>query len=169
MADVPAPATPARVDWVSGAVLALRSRALADVGPLDEGFFMYSEELDLCRRLAARGWETHFVPQARVVHHEAQSSGQAVSARHVRFQRSRLRYFAKHEGAAAYLAVRAGVATAYLAEAALELGKWLAGHKRALRWERVTQYLAVVRAVVGPPSIAPGGSDGRATGARGDA
>lgn len=57
-----------RVDWVTGAALALRRTALDAVGGFDERYFMYFEEVDLARRLHAAGWETHFAPVTDVVH-----------------------------------------------------------------------------------------------------
>jgi GT2 family glycosyltransferase len=56
------------VPWVLGAALAIRREAFAAVGGFDEGFFLYGEEVDLCRRLAAAGYETHFAPVTSVVH-----------------------------------------------------------------------------------------------------
>lgn len=61
----------APVDWAMGACLLLRRQALAQVGWLDPGFFMYYEDLDLCYRLWARGWEVRYAAQA-VVRHEHQ-------------------------------------------------------------------------------------------------
>ena len=54
------------VDWLAGACLCVRARAAADVGLFDERFFMYSEELDLCRRFRAAGWRVAYVPSAEV-------------------------------------------------------------------------------------------------------
>lgn len=63
-----APDLPCRVPYVLGAAIALRREAFASVGGFDERFFMYSEEVDLCYRLAAAGWETHYTPLAEVAH-----------------------------------------------------------------------------------------------------
>jgi GT2 family glycosyltransferase len=57
-----------RVPWVLGAVLAIRRDAFEAVGGFDESFFMYFEEVDLCYRLDQAGWQTHFVPDASVIH-----------------------------------------------------------------------------------------------------
>jgi GT2 family glycosyltransferase len=67
---------PRVVPWVKGAALAIRREAFESVGGFDVGYFMYAEELDLCFRLRARGWETHFAPVANVVHVEAASTMQ---------------------------------------------------------------------------------------------
>jgi N-acetylglucosaminyl-diphospho-decaprenol L-rhamnosyltransferase len=61
-----------RVDWVSGACLIARRRALRQ-RLFDESYFMYAEDLELCERLAVNGWEIWYVPSAVVVHHHGRS------------------------------------------------------------------------------------------------
>jgi GT2 family glycosyltransferase len=56
------------VDWVSGAALALRRSALDEVGPLDEGYAFYAQDLDCCLRLRRAGWEVALLPEFRVLH-----------------------------------------------------------------------------------------------------
>jgi GT2 family glycosyltransferase len=56
------------VEWVMGACLLLRRSAYEDVGPFDERYFMFSEEVDWMRRAADRGWSVVFTPDARCVH-----------------------------------------------------------------------------------------------------
>lgn len=152
MADVPADAA-GPVDWVTGAAILLRSSALAAAGGFDEGFFMYSEELDLCRRLADAGWAVHFCPAARIMHHEGRSSAQVAAARHLSFQRSRVRYFHKHHGAAAAGIVRVGILAAYAGELGIEALKWLLGHQRALRRARIAAYWNLLRDGLRPESV----------------
>ena len=90
-------ARPRRVDWAMGAALVLRRSALERVGLFDEErFFMYSEETDLCRRLADAGWETHFLPEVTVVHHESALRADVPLERIAEEWRSRHRYWAKH-------------------------------------------------------------------------
>jgi GT2 family glycosyltransferase len=144
MEDVP-PATAGPVDWVTGAAILVRGRALAAVGGFDTGFFMYAEELDLCRRLKDAGWATHFCPAARIVHLEGQSSGQVVPARHLHFCRSRVRYFRKHHGALAAELVRLNLRAGYAVEWGIEGLKGLLGHRTALRRARMQAYAAVLR------------------------
>jgi GT2 family glycosyltransferase len=59
---------PRQVPWLLGAALAFRREAFDAVGGFDPAFFMYTEEVDLCWRLHAAGWEVHFAPVATVVH-----------------------------------------------------------------------------------------------------
>ncbi len=67
-------ATERRVDWLVGAVLAIRSGAFAEAGGFDTDYFFYHEETDLSYRLSRMGWETWFVPSSEVVHIEGGSA-----------------------------------------------------------------------------------------------
>ena len=62
------PGTVTSVDWVSGCVWLLRAEAARAVGPLDEGYFMYCEDVDYCRRLHDAGWNVLAVPEVEWVH-----------------------------------------------------------------------------------------------------
>jgi N-acetylglucosaminyl-diphospho-decaprenol L-rhamnosyltransferase len=88
------------VDWVMGAALVLRRDALEQVGLFDEGFFLYSEEVDLQFRLRQAGWEVHHFPGATVVHHESQFSAEIPERRINEMWRSRHRYWQKHHSGA---------------------------------------------------------------------
>jgi GT2 family glycosyltransferase len=88
------------VDWVMGAALVLRREALEQVGLFDEGFFLYSEEVDLQFRLRQAGWEVHYLPGATVVHHESQFSADIPERRINEMWRSRHRYWQKHHSSA---------------------------------------------------------------------
>jgi GT2 family glycosyltransferase len=65
---------PSAVDWVSGACMAIRRETLRDVGTLDERFFMYFEDADLCRRARAAGWLVYYLPHVEIVHQTGASS-----------------------------------------------------------------------------------------------
>jgi N-acetylglucosaminyl-diphospho-decaprenol L-rhamnosyltransferase len=86
------------VGWLVGACLLVRAEACRQVGLMDEGYFMYSEEMDWCRRFSDAGWKIVYLPSAKVVHYEGQSSGKDVYHRHTRFQFSKCRYFELHRG-----------------------------------------------------------------------
>ena len=82
------------VDWVSGACMLVRRAAFDSVGGFDEGYWMYWEDADLCRRLVDEGWEVHFEPAA-VVDHATGASG--TSARTIRaFHESAARFADRH-------------------------------------------------------------------------
>ncbi len=70
------PAQPAEVDWVPGAFSIIRRSVLEAVGHFDERFFLYYEEVDLCRRIIAAGWKVWYWPQLIVVHIGGESSRQ---------------------------------------------------------------------------------------------
>jgi N-acetylglucosaminyl-diphospho-decaprenol L-rhamnosyltransferase len=87
---------PRRVPCVMGAVLAIRRSAFDAVGGFDESFFMYYEEIDLCYRLNAAGWEVHFAPVTEVVHAGGTSTSQRRSAMSVAHYRSAEHFHRKH-------------------------------------------------------------------------
>ncbi len=87
---------PFAVDFVLGAAMMVRGAAIDAVGGLDDGYWMYCEEMDWCRRFQRAGWTVHVLPAAQIVHHEAQSSRQVRWSAQVRLWRSRFRFFSKH-------------------------------------------------------------------------
>ena len=141
------------VDWVVGACLLVRREIYEQVGALDEGFFMYSEELDWCRRIKAAGWEIVYLPTATVIHHEGKSSEQVVPARHIYFQSSKVRYFRKHHGSFQAETLRWFLQVTYLYQLAREGLKWMVGHKRPMRVERIRAYRQVLRSGLRTPFI----------------
>lgn len=89
---------PFAVDFVLGAAMMVRGAAIAQVGGLDDDFWMYCEEMDWCLRFWQAGWSVHVLPTAQIIHHEAQSSRQRRWVAQERLWRSRLRFFNKHTG-----------------------------------------------------------------------
>jgi GT2 family glycosyltransferase len=90
--------TPRQVDHPLGACMLIRRAAWQDVGPLDEGYFMYLEEIDWCRRARERDWQIWYHPHALVVHHGGSSTGQQPEAMFAQLWRSRLRYYSRFHG-----------------------------------------------------------------------
>ena len=84
------------VDWVSGACMLARRRALEAVGGFDEGYFLYWEDADLCRRLRDAGHSIRYVSAATVVHAVGRSSRTARSLAITAFHQSAYRYYATH-------------------------------------------------------------------------
>ena len=119
--------TPRQVDWAMGAALLLRRAALDEVGLFDEGYFMYSEETDLCLRLAEAGWERWFVPQAVVVHHDSAMRDQVPRERIAEEWRSRRRYWREHHSAAGVRVAEAATGLQYEARA------WIAAAANRVR------------------------------------
>jgi GT2 family glycosyltransferase len=91
---------PFPVDHPLGAALMIRGDTLAQVGGFDERFFMYCEEIDLCRRIKTAGWQIYCVPAAEIVHLVGQSTQQFRDTMFVALWHSRFLMFQKHESAA---------------------------------------------------------------------
>lgn len=106
---VPVGEEPVRTDWVAGASMLVKREVFEQAGLLDEGYFMYFEEVDFHRRAAEAGYECWYVPRSRVVHLVGQASG--VTDKNVRRRRpgywfdARARYFASHHGRIGKLAI----------------------------------------------------------------
>jgi GT2 family glycosyltransferase len=117
-----------------GAALVLRRAALDEVGLFDEGFFLYSEEVDLQFRLRQAGWEVHYFPEATVVHHESQFSAEIPERRINEMWRSRHRYWRKHHSGAGARIAALATGAQYAARAALArdaaLGRRMRLHAR---------------------------------------
>lgn len=115
-------------DWVSGAAMIVRRQVLEQIGLLDEGFFLYFEEVDFCCRARNAGWQVWYVPQARVLHLEGASTGiqAAAKRRPAYWYDSRRRFFVKHHGILGLLAADLLWAVgrlSYLARLALGLAR----------------------------------------------
>lgn len=142
--DIPNDAT-ADVDWVQGSALMTRREVYQEIGDLDEGYIMYSEEMDWCRRAKGAGWRVVYFGQAQIVHHGGKSSDQTPARKHIDFQQSKLRYFRKHHGWMQAQILRLVLLMNYSWQLALEAFKSLIGHKRQLRQGRLRIYWQVMR------------------------
>jgi GT2 family glycosyltransferase len=89
---------PREVEAILGACMLLRREVLSQVGLMDEDYFMYSEEVDLCYRIRQAGWRIYWVPQSQVIHFGGQSTRQASSEMFLRLYESKLIYFRKNYG-----------------------------------------------------------------------
>ena len=124
------------VDWAQSAALLVRTEAARDIGWFDPQFFVYSDEVDFCKRLRDAGWSTLYVPSAVAVHHEQLSTGAVPERRIVELSRNRDRYMLKHHSPAAAGIVRWLTAWAYAVRAAAALV--LPGHSPRRYWRHVT-------------------------------
>jgi N-acetylglucosaminyl-diphospho-decaprenol L-rhamnosyltransferase len=84
-----------QVEWVSGSSMLLRAEALREVGVFDEAYFMYVEDVDLCTRMRAAGWEVWYSPELEVEHVVGSSTrgSKRMTREH---SRSIYRYYVKH-------------------------------------------------------------------------
>lgn len=131
--DAAAYERPCSPDWVTGACVLVRRTALEALGGLDDGFFLYCEDIDLCRRLWDCGWAVRYEPEAVAVH-----LGGGSAPRPSLFgvlAASRLRYARKHRGRVATVAERVGVTLEAMTHIVVARGGLEArlGHARALR------------------------------------
>jgi N-acetylglucosaminyl-diphospho-decaprenol L-rhamnosyltransferase len=94
--------TPCETDWVAGASMMIRRQVFESAGLLDEGYFMYYEEMDFCLQSRRSGWTCWYVPESRVIHLVGQSSGVTNMKQPKRLPQyvfdSRRRYFLKNHG-----------------------------------------------------------------------
>jgi GT2 family glycosyltransferase len=86
-------------DWVSGACLLVRRADAEAVGGLDERFFMYTEDVDLCAAIRARGRRILFAPEIEVVHLRGRSAASAPAATQAAYRRSQVAFYEKHHPA----------------------------------------------------------------------
>jgi GT2 family glycosyltransferase len=84
------------VDWLSGAALMLRKKTVDDIGLLDEGFYMYCEDVDWCYRAGEKGWKKVYFPEAVVIHRIGAASDKAPVRMIYQFHKSMFRFFMKH-------------------------------------------------------------------------
>lgn len=89
------------VEVLLGAFLLCRREMLEALGGLDERFFMYSEEVDLCYRACRAGWETWYLPEATAIHHGGKSTEPVASAMFAELHRSKVRFLRFHRSPAA--------------------------------------------------------------------
>jgi len=86
------------VEQPAGACIAMRREVFEQIGGFDEGYFMYYEDVELCRAILAEGWKIYFLPDVCAYHIGNQSASQAVTKNFPQFYRSMYRYFRRHHG-----------------------------------------------------------------------
>lgn len=139
------------VDWLVGAFLIARREALEAVGPMDERFFLYSEEIDWCYRFWQAGWPVAHLPSMSIVHHSGgRSSGDLMA----QLSHSRLLFAGKHYGRARSTGIRAALA---LGHAIRIVVFGLASLSRPSLRERVRTERAGLRVILGraAPPLGP--------------
>jgi N-acetylglucosaminyl-diphospho-decaprenol L-rhamnosyltransferase len=120
-------------EWLSGACMLGRRSALEPIGGFDEGFFLYCEDMDLCRRVYAAGHRVRYEPGV-AVHHEGGRSAPRASLYAV-LARSRIRFARVHYGRVSAFVQRAGLAANAVTHIAAAVGRpaHARGHAAALR------------------------------------
>jgi N-acetylglucosaminyl-diphospho-decaprenol L-rhamnosyltransferase len=125
------------VDWLVGACLCVRASAAEQVGLFDERYFLYSEEIDWCRRFRQHGYRIVYLPTAEVLHHEGASTGIDLASRDRQFQSAKLKYAAKWHGPRVAGALRTYLVLEYGVRAVEEALKLALGSRVAERRARL--------------------------------
>lgn len=86
------------VDWLSFVCVLIRGDTFRDVGPMDDGYFMYREDNDYSRRARQKGWRVHYLPKASAMHLNKGWSGKELARQPAFYYESRTRYFRKFYG-----------------------------------------------------------------------
>jgi N-acetylglucosaminyl-diphospho-decaprenol L-rhamnosyltransferase len=116
---------PGTVDWVTGACMLINSRMIAELGGMDEDFFLYYEEVAFSRRAQDRGWRVEYDPSASLVHRHPLQNRTLSPRMRVITRHSKLLYFRKHLPRWQFLAL------SWMITAEAELkgrGSWVLGH-----------------------------------------
>jgi GT2 family glycosyltransferase len=85
-----------RVDALSGSFMFIRAAAVKEVGPLDEDYFMYCEDVDYCYRLGRAGWEIYYLPESPIIHYKGESTRKNDYRYVLHFNRSLYLFYTKH-------------------------------------------------------------------------
>lgn len=141
----------ASADWLVGAFLVARMQALKEVGPLDERFFLYSEETDWCYRFRRAGWDVAHIPAMTVIHHTSRNPRPDLAAQ---MSYAKVLFARKHYGKGRAGAIHLSLALrhALRATAAAILARVRPGWREHALAER--RALAVVLGRSEPPFIA---------------
>jgi GT2 family glycosyltransferase len=121
---------PREVDWLSGACLMARREMIEEIGPLDDGYFMYFEDVDWAMRAHRAGWEVCYVPEPVVIHEIGRSSDRRPKRMIVMHHQSAYRYFSRHAAVGKNPIGRAALALGLAARAGLTLGR-----NEAIKWK----------------------------------
>lgn len=131
------------VDWVNGACMMVLHEVIAQVGGLDEGYFIYAEEIDWCYRMHSAGWRVYFTPEAEIVHIGGQAMNRWADMRIVLKYKGQYRFYRKHYPMWKYVVLRAIVTMITLPRIVILLFlhlvfRFLRGMNK-IRWELLTQ------------------------------
>lgn len=140
------------VDWISSACMLLRRSALDQVGLLDERFFMYMDDVDICGRLRAAGWSVAYVPTAGAIHHEGGSSVNADAAVKLGALQNFQRYFEREHGSRQLALLRLVQVLGFGARAIMFAARAMLTRESRLK-VRASQNLAYMRFAGGSGSV----------------
>ncbi len=121
---------PCRVDYVEGACMLARRSAIQAAGALDEGYFMYAEDVDWCLAMKKHGWQVWYQPEATIIHSGGGSSRQRRPQREADLYRSRVRFFRKHYGGVSAFLLKSLIYGATAVKIAMHSGLRMASRGR---------------------------------------
>jgi GT2 family glycosyltransferase/lipopolysaccharide/colanic/teichoic acid biosynthesis glycosyltransferase len=84
------------VDAISGSIMFIRKDTIDDVGPLDESFFMYCEDIDYCYRITQAGWQIYYFPETQIIHYKGESTKRSDLDYVINFNKSLYLFYKKH-------------------------------------------------------------------------
>ncbi|MDX1523670.1 MAG: glycosyltransferase family 2 protein [Anaerolineae bacterium] len=141
---------PRQVDALLGACLLVRREVLDQIGLLDEQYFIYSEEIDLCYRIQKAGWKLYWVPEAKIIHYGGQSTQQVRTKMFLQLYRSKLLFFRKHYGWLAAQIYKLIILFAALGRILVSPVAWLGNSdRRKKQRDLAIAYLRLVKALPG--------------------
>ena len=123
--------TEREADFVMGAAMLVRREAVDQVGPLDEGYFLFSEEVDWCYRFKQAGWKVLFFPGAEVFHVLGAGHGGRLFREQVR---GHLRFMAKYHGVRSAERTRRLLRASLLLRGVMFRGNRGRSYRDAARW-----------------------------------
>ncbi len=132
---------PTVVPSLIGAGVMVKKEMIEDVGPLDEAYFFFLEETDWCYRMKKKGWQSVFVPGARLIHLQGQTARKHPWRSKIEFYRSRYTFFQKHYGTFSRILLLIGLLIKILIGlffsllgTLVSLGLWTKCRKRCFRY-----------------------------------
>lgn len=132
--------TPRPVDTIQGAALLLRREIALQLGLFDPSYFMYSEEVDLCRRIRHAGWQIFWVPASRIIHYGGQSTRLVALTMFLQLYQSKVLYFRKHHGRVITLIYKWVLMAATLMRLAFTPLAWLQSTERRAQSLHLANY-----------------------------
>jgi len=131
------------INWASGSALMIRREALNEVGFLDEKMFMYSEDTDWCYRCWKKGWKIYYLPEAKIIHYDAQSAKISPVNRLIQVLESRYYFFKKHSYKNRIFILKMIVLLGLIGRIIMAFLSWLfsfSKKKRIVRFERLSNF-----------------------------
>ncbi len=130
-----------QVDWITGACLMLRRKALESAGLMDESFFMYSEDMDLCYRLAKNNFSVYYIADAHVRHKQGNSADQVYVRMFSQRYKSRYIFFRKHYGLLKAVLLRIVLLLAFVLKIIVLFAGWIFFRDKAAAGRKISGYL----------------------------